>query len=148
MCSVHYRLCNQVLALTEITGVKGARARLLYKAGLRTPEAVAATDIDRCVAGICTQQVNFTACQHSQHCMPAPTGTLQSSYSELASSTLLIFALSLAAVQLRAVCACPAVNLSAWHLCQNSACPCTFSKWSTESTRHCNRAVAPVLSHY
>jgi hypothetical protein len=38
----------QVLALTEITGVKGARARLLYKAGLRTAEAVAATDLDRC----------------------------------------------------------------------------------------------------
>lgn len=39
---------HQVLALTEITGVKGARARMLYKAGLRTPEAVAATDVDRC----------------------------------------------------------------------------------------------------
>lgn len=37
----------QVLALTEITGVKGARARLLYKAGIRTPEAVAATGVDR-----------------------------------------------------------------------------------------------------
>jgi DNA polymerase theta len=40
-------VCAQVLALTEITGVKGARARLLYKAGIRTPEAVAATDLDR-----------------------------------------------------------------------------------------------------
>lgn len=40
-------LLLQVLALTEIQGVKGARARLLYKAGLRTPEAVAATDVDR-----------------------------------------------------------------------------------------------------
>lgn len=39
----------QLMALTEITGVKGARARLLYKAGLRTPEAVAATDLDRWV---------------------------------------------------------------------------------------------------
>jgi hypothetical protein len=38
----------QVLALTEITGVKGARARLLYKAGIRTPVAVAATGVDRC----------------------------------------------------------------------------------------------------
>jgi DNA polymerase theta len=38
---------RQVLALTEIQGVKGSRARLLYKAGIRTPEAVAATDIGR-----------------------------------------------------------------------------------------------------
>jgi len=30
-----------MLALTEITGVKGARARLLYQAGLRTPSEVA-----------------------------------------------------------------------------------------------------------
>eukprot|EP00879_Flechtneria_rotunda_P023988 GHRR01025408.1.p1 GENE.GHRR01025408.1~~GHRR01025408.1.p1 ORF type:complete len:1019 (+),score=450.04 GHRR01025408.1:299-3355(+) len=37
----------EVLALTEIPYVKGARARLLYKAGLRTPEAVAASEVDR-----------------------------------------------------------------------------------------------------
>jgi hypothetical protein len=31
----------QMLALTEINGVKGSRARLLYQAGLRTPADVA-----------------------------------------------------------------------------------------------------------
>lgn len=45
------RLCHgvkaELVALTEIPYVKGARAKLLYKAGLRTPEAVAASDINR-----------------------------------------------------------------------------------------------------
>jgi DNA polymerase theta len=37
----------ELVALTEIPYVKGARAKLLYKAGLRTPEAVAAADVNR-----------------------------------------------------------------------------------------------------
>lgn len=37
----------EIVALTEIPGVRGYRARLLYKAGLRTPEAVAACDVAR-----------------------------------------------------------------------------------------------------
>lgn len=37
----------EIVALTEIPHVKGHRARLLYKAGLRTPEAVAASTVDR-----------------------------------------------------------------------------------------------------
>lgn len=53
-------LLPQVLALTEIQGVKGSRARLLYKAGLRTPEAVAATDVDRC--GIRLVQLPQSSC--------------------------------------------------------------------------------------
>jgi predicted flap endonuclease-1-like 5' DNA nuclease len=36
-----------MLALTEITGVKGARARLLYQAGLRTPADVAQATKDQ-----------------------------------------------------------------------------------------------------
>lgn len=40
---------TELVALTEIPYVKGARARLLYRAGLRTPEAVAAADQSRCV---------------------------------------------------------------------------------------------------
>jgi hypothetical protein len=43
-----------VVALTEIPYVKGARARLLYKAGLRTPEAVAAVDLERLVEILAT----------------------------------------------------------------------------------------------
>lgn len=39
----------ELVALTEIPYVKGARARLLYKAGLRTPEAVAGSDVNRWV---------------------------------------------------------------------------------------------------
>jgi hypothetical protein len=39
----------EIVALAELPGVKGSRARLLYKAGLRTPEAVAAADVDRWV---------------------------------------------------------------------------------------------------
>jgi hypothetical protein len=38
---------EDIVALTEIPGVRGYRARLLYKAGLRTPEAVAACDISK-----------------------------------------------------------------------------------------------------
>jgi DNA polymerase theta len=38
---------QEIVALTEIPYVKGARARLLYKGGLRTPEAVAAADVER-----------------------------------------------------------------------------------------------------
>lgn len=37
----------EVAALTEIPYVKGYRARLLYKAGLRTPEAVAGVEEDK-----------------------------------------------------------------------------------------------------
>ncbi len=37
----------EIVALTEIPYVKGARARLLYAAGLRTPEAVAAVEVER-----------------------------------------------------------------------------------------------------
>jgi hypothetical protein len=37
----------EIVALTEIPYVKGARARLLYRAGLRTPEAVAASEVDK-----------------------------------------------------------------------------------------------------
>jgi hypothetical protein len=44
----------EVVALTEIPYVKGARARLLYKAGLRTPEAVAAVDLERLVEILAT----------------------------------------------------------------------------------------------
>eukprot|EP00879_Flechtneria_rotunda_P032700 GHRR01035971.1.p2 GENE.GHRR01035971.1~~GHRR01035971.1.p2 ORF type:complete len:135 (-),score=15.21 GHRR01035971.1:30-434(-) len=47
----------EVLALTEIPYVKGARARSLYKAGLRTPEAVAASEVDRCVGSTGMQSV-------------------------------------------------------------------------------------------
>ncbi|KAL6747107.1 hypothetical protein V8C86DRAFT_3034055 [Haematococcus lacustris] len=38
---------EEIVALTEIPGVRGYRARLLYKAGLRTPEAVAACELSR-----------------------------------------------------------------------------------------------------
>lgn len=37
----------EIVALSEITFVKGFRARLLYKAGLRTPADVAAADLGR-----------------------------------------------------------------------------------------------------
>lgn len=37
----------EIVALSEITFVKGFRARLLYKAGLRTPADVAAADLDK-----------------------------------------------------------------------------------------------------
>jgi DNA polymerase theta len=37
----------ELVALTEIPYVKGARAKLLYKAGLRTPAVVAAADVNR-----------------------------------------------------------------------------------------------------
>lgn len=36
----------EIVALSEISYVKGFRARLLYKAGLRTPADVAAADLD------------------------------------------------------------------------------------------------------
>lgn len=45
------RVCHgvkaELVALTEIPYVKGVRAKVLYKAGLRTPDAVAAADEDR-----------------------------------------------------------------------------------------------------
>lgn len=45
------RVCHgvraELVALTEIPYVKGVRAKVLYKAGLRTPEAVATADKDR-----------------------------------------------------------------------------------------------------
>lgn len=44
---VWFGVRQEIVALTEIPYVKGARARLLYKAGLRTPEAVAECDVDR-----------------------------------------------------------------------------------------------------
>lgn len=37
---------SDVVPLTEIAYVKGYRARLLYQAGMRTPEDVAAADVD------------------------------------------------------------------------------------------------------
>ena len=46
---VWYGVRPEVVALTEIPHVKGHRARLLYKSGLRTPEAVAAVDVERLV---------------------------------------------------------------------------------------------------
>eukprot|EP00798_Chlamydomonas_sp_ICE-L_P002967 gene2967-12975_t len=45
---------RQIVALTEIPYVKAARARMLYKAGLRTPEAVAAVDAERVYEILCT----------------------------------------------------------------------------------------------
>ncbi|GFR45961.1 hypothetical protein Agub_g7430, partial [Astrephomene gubernaculifera] len=44
---VWYGVRPEVVALTEIPYVKGHRARLLYKAGLRTPEVVAGCDLER-----------------------------------------------------------------------------------------------------
>lgn len=44
---LHHGIRQEVVALTTIPWVKGHRARLLYKAGLRTVEAVAAADVDR-----------------------------------------------------------------------------------------------------
>eukprot|EP00198_Chlamydomonas_reinhardtii_P012144 XP_001701481.1 DNA polymerase theta [Chlamydomonas reinhardtii] len=44
---VWYGVRPEVVALTEIPYVKGHRARLLFKAGLRMPEAVAACEFDR-----------------------------------------------------------------------------------------------------
>lgn len=42
---------QEILALSEIPFVKAHTARLLYKAGLRTPDAVAAvTSLDQIVA--------------------------------------------------------------------------------------------------
>ncbi|WIA12996.1 hypothetical protein OEZ85_006607 [Tetradesmus obliquus] len=46
----------ELVALTEIPYVKGARARLLYKAGLRTPEAVAGSDVNRILEVLLTAQ--------------------------------------------------------------------------------------------
>lgn len=56
----------EVVALAELPGVRASRARLLYKAGLRTPEAVAAAGMERC-AGRCRQPspVHFAALRHS-----------------------------------------------------------------------------------
>ena len=42
----------EILALAEIPYVKGVRARLLYNAGLRTPEAVAAVKADVIAAAL------------------------------------------------------------------------------------------------
>ncbi|KAF6260745.1 hypothetical protein COO60DRAFT_857019 [Scenedesmus sp. NREL 46B-D3] len=54
------RVCHgvraELVALTEIPYVKGARAKLLYKAGLRTPEAVAAADVNRILEVLLTAQ--------------------------------------------------------------------------------------------
>ncbi|KXZ52413.1 hypothetical protein GPECTOR_9g457 [Gonium pectorale] len=46
---VWYGVRPEVVALTEIPYVKGHRARVLFKAGLRTPEAVAGCELDRLV---------------------------------------------------------------------------------------------------
>ena len=53
----------EMVALTEIQHVKGARARLLYRAGIRTPEAVAACDVDK-VAEILSAGVPPALQQH------------------------------------------------------------------------------------
>ena len=46
---VYYGVKQEIVALTEIPYVKGYRARVLYKAGLRTPEAVAACEVEKLV---------------------------------------------------------------------------------------------------
>ncbi|GIL88385.1 hypothetical protein Vretifemale_16356, partial [Volvox reticuliferus] len=46
---VWYGVRPEVVALTEIPYVKGHRARLLFKAGLRTPEAVAGCELQRLI---------------------------------------------------------------------------------------------------
>jgi DNA polymerase theta len=51
----------ELVALTEIPYVKGARAKLLYKAGLRTPEAVAAADVNRCAESISGERFGSVA---------------------------------------------------------------------------------------
>ena len=48
----------EILALSEIPFVKAYTARLLYRAGLRTPEAVAAvTGVDQLVSVLSAGQV-------------------------------------------------------------------------------------------
>jgi replicative superfamily II helicase len=42
-----YGVKTEILALSEIPYIKGSRARLLYRAGLRTPEDVAQASVDR-----------------------------------------------------------------------------------------------------
>ena len=45
-----YGVRPEIVSLTEIPHVKGHRARLMYKAGLRTPEAVAAVEPEALIA--------------------------------------------------------------------------------------------------
>ena len=63
---VFYGVRPEIVALTEIPNVKGARARMLYKAGLRTPELVAASDVDTIYqiisAGVCGGRGRGGAC--------------------------------------------------------------------------------------
>ncbi|KAK9835520.1 hypothetical protein WJX74_002208 [Apatococcus lobatus] len=47
---VSYGVKPEIVSLTEIPHVKGHRARLMYKAGLRTPEAVAAVEPEALIA--------------------------------------------------------------------------------------------------
>lgn len=59
----------EILALSEIPGVKAYTARQLYRAGLRTPEAVAAADGPAALCAILLQGSSGTAVAAQRGCV-------------------------------------------------------------------------------